>query len=385
MLGIRRRVGRNGDHRRAGGPQHLVIPIGRSAGELRVSCKRLGIVMEPNGATIEAAGVLNPGVARDRARRLLIFPRMVAPGNISRIGLARATSDGNFERLGTALEAQADYEFRSLPGGHGCEDARVTFVAELDAYVMAYTAFGPDGARIAVAISEDAYEWTRLGLVRFADDLLNAVDNKDAAFFPDVVRSPAGVPSLAFFHRPMRPETINGQTPIPIILTLPPREREATCMAYVPIEAAKENIRNLCRPMESVRVLEVGDTWGRLKNGAGTPPIRTNLGWMSLFHGVDAVDGPEGPSLCYSAGIMINDVDRPHHVAYRSPRPLLTPETRAERLGTVNDVVFPTGIDARDDGTIDIYYGAADTKIARARLDFGGASREDRNPSIIPH
>jgi predicted GH43/DUF377 family glycosyl hydrolase len=47
----------------------------------------------------------------------------------------------------------------------------------------------------------------------------------------------------------------------------------------------------------------------------------------------------------------------------------LGPETPEERIGIVNDVVFPTGIDVRDEGRYDVYYGAADARIARARFD----------------
>jgi len=53
----------------------------------------------------------------------------------------------------------------------GCEDPRVTFVPVLDRYLMAYTAFGTDGPRIAVAHSQDGYRWERLGLASFAPDL----------------------------------------------------------------------------------------------------------------------------------------------------------------------------------------------------------------------
>jgi beta-1,2-mannobiose phosphorylase / 1,2-beta-oligomannan phosphorylase len=330
----------------------------------------MGVVMRPDGSDFEVEGVLNPGVTRDRENNLLLFPRMVAAGNVSRIGLARVGKDAEVERLGVLLEAETDYERRGIAGGHGCEDARVTFIGELGAYVMTYTAFGPAGARIAIAVSSDAYTWTRLGLVHFPEQHLNAVDNKDAAFFPEAVQSPAGVPSFAFFHRPMRDETINGQTPIPVILALSPQLREAACIAYVPVADAKRDLRCLCEPVESVRVLEVGETWGKLKNGAGTPPIPTSLGWLSVFHAVDAIESPAGPSLFYSAGIMINDRDRPHRLIYRSPKPLLVPETNAERFGTVDDVVFPTGIDEAGDGAFDIYYGAADAKISRARCEL---------------
>jgi predicted GH43/DUF377 family glycosyl hydrolase len=235
---------------------------------------------------------------------------------------------------------------------------------------MSYTAFGPAGARIALACSEDGYRWKRLGLVRFPDAALNAVDNKDAAFFPAAVYSPAGVLSYAFFHRPMRAESLNGQTPISVITLLPPAEREMMCIAYVPAHVVQADITKLCAPTENARVLEVGDSWGRLKNGAGTPPVGTSKGWLSVFHGVDAVDRPEGPALFYSAGIVINDLRQPHRVVHRSPQPLLIPETTAERFGTVNDVVFPTGIDLVSEDVFDVYYGAADAKISRARIEI---------------
>jgi len=324
--------------------------------------------MTPNGSPDEAEGVLNPGVVRDREGRLLLFPRLVSEGNVSRIGIARVRQDGTVDRLGIVLEAGFAYERRDVPGGHGCEDARVTFIPVLDRYVMTYTAFGPLGARIAIAISEDAYSWSRLGPVTFVDRDLNRVDNKDAAFFPDVVQSPSGVPSLAFFHRPMLPETINGQTPISVILALPPEARETACIAFVPIAAVRNDLRNLCTAAESVRALPVGPTWGVLKNGAGTPPVRTEWGWLSVFHGVDAIDLPGGPALYYSAGVLLNDIDEPAKILYRSETPVLVPQTDAERFGTVNNVVFPTGIDRVNENEFDIYYGAADAKISRARL-----------------
>ncbi len=52
-----------------------------------------------------------------------------------------------------------------------------------------------------------------------------------------------------------------------------------------------------------------------------------------------------------------------------SPEPLLDPQTLDERVGIVNDVVFPTGIDVRGEGQYDVYYGAADARIACARVD----------------
>ena len=53
-------------------------------------------------------------------------------------------------------------------GSGGCEDPRVTYVEPLHRYVMSYTAFSPEGPRIALALSEDLFHWTRLGLATYA-------------------------------------------------------------------------------------------------------------------------------------------------------------------------------------------------------------------------
>lgn len=346
----------------------------RAAGEpsLDVTCRRLGVVLASTGSKLDVEGVLNPAIARDRDGALLMYPRMVAAGNVSRIGLARAAQTPTgpaFETPAVLFEPQAEYERRAVPGGYGCEDPRVTFVPRLDLYVMAYTAFGPHGPRIALATSHDAHAWTRLGLVRFADERLNHVPNKDAAFFPEPVLSPSGVPSFAFYHRPMLRQSVNGQAPIALILSLPPHEREVTCIAYVPVRDVLRDTGALRFAAESARAIPVGESWGRLKNGAGTPPVRTAAGWLSFFHGVDAPEHRDGRSLYYRAGIVVHDLERPDRLVYRSPLPLLGPETPEERIGIVNDVVFPTGIDVRDEGRYDVYYGAADARIARARFD----------------
>src|ERR1700681_2337584 len=134
---------------------------------------RLGQIMEPQpGDPHEAEGVLNPAAARGPDGHLYLFPRLVARGNYSRIGIARvrfndAGDPCSVERLGIALEPEADYE-RRPGGGGGCEDPRITFLEPLRRYVMMYAAFSAIGPRIAVAISRDLFHWTRLGLATFA-------------------------------------------------------------------------------------------------------------------------------------------------------------------------------------------------------------------------
>jgi beta-1,2-mannobiose phosphorylase / 1,2-beta-oligomannan phosphorylase len=71
--------------------------------------------------------------------------------------------------------------------------------------------------------------------------------------------------------------------------------------------------------------------------------------------------------------LLVLSRDFPHVIRYRSQEPVLTPELPQERQGIVANVVFPTGIDRRDDlgspDRFDVYYGMADNRIGVARLD----------------
>ncbi|MFN2461074.1 MAG: glycosidase [Candidatus Velthaea sp.] len=347
----------------------------RALARFEANITRLGVVMTPDGSPNEVEGILNPAAARARDGTLVLYPRAVGAGNVSRVGIARGTANGDaveFERHGYALEPQAEYERRpGKTGGMGCEDPRVTFVPVLERYVMAYTAFGLLGPRIAIAVSGDGYAWERLGLADFSAPGLPSGDDKDGAFFPEPVRSPAGVLSLAFYHRPMlRLSTLNGRAAVPTILDLPPEDRESTRIAYVPLEPVIADIRNILNVAESTLVLSPDGPWGRIKTGAGTPPVRIEEGWFSLYHGVDAVEAGGKYAMCYSAGIVVHDIDEPHKVLYRSHSPVMVPEGVDELHGIVSNVVFPTGIDVRADRTFDLYYGMADAKIGRARVDL---------------
>ena len=345
---------------------------------LDVAVERLGLVLAPDGDPSEVEGVLNPASARTRDNQLLLFPRAVAHGNISRVSRVKTRAlDKGFEikRDGFALEPAADYELRPHPG-YGCEDPRVTFVPVLDAYVMIYTAFGPTGPRIALALSDDAYNWKRLGLMKFNGPGMADGDDKDGVFFPAPVISPNGVPSLAFYHRPMlHLSAVDGRAAIPMIERMPFQDRESIRIGYIPLEPALQDRNRLLDVAESALVLSPNDDWGSIKIGGGTPPVRIEEGWMSLYHGVDLIDNTGSkPKFRYSAGLVIHDYEQPHRVLYRSPKPILTPEDDLERNGIVDNVVFPTAIDPRPDlgeRTFDVYYGMADYTIGAARMKLG--------------
>ncbi len=99
------------------------------------------------------------------------------------------------------------------------------------------------------------------------------------------------------------------------------------------------------------------------------------MAWLIVYHGVSEMAEPDsdGHHLCYSAGVMVLSKEHPSVILHRSAEPVLTPLLPQERWGTVPNVVFPTGIDRRDDlglpDRIDVYYGMADNRIGVARLD----------------
>lgn len=339
--------------------------------------RRLGVVMAPErGNPHEVEGVLNPAAARGRDGRLYLFPRLVARGNYSRIGIARVVFDANgdptgVERLGIALEPDADYE------RYGCEDPRITYVERLGLFVMSYTAFSERGPRIALAISEDLFRWRRLGLVRFEPYNgvdFGDVDNKDALLFPMPVPNPSGRPALALIHRPLfpgtEPETVVCQ-PRPRTVDLP---RESLWLSYCDLAHCEENLCHLVHYQEHYRLASPVAPWERVKVGGGAPPVSIGQDWLVLYHGVDGESDDNGRPrwLRYSAGVLVLDRHDPRFIRYRSPEPILEPETPDETEGAVANVVFPTGVDRRLDLSrpdwVDVYYGMADSRIGVARL-----------------
>ena len=345
--------------------------------------RRLGLVMEPDpGNVLEVEGVLNPAGVRGPDGQFYLFPRLVAKGNYSRIGIARvkfndAGDPSGVERLGIALEPEADYERRS-DGSGGCEDPRITFGEDLKQYVMTYTALSFQGPRIALALSEDLFHWQRLGLATFRpyDGIaFDGVDNKDASVFPVAIPDPAGQLAMAILHRPLFPGTRPEETVCQRESRVVDLHRESIWISYCPLHEAGDEPYHLCHFTLHSRLASPVAPWEQLKIGGGTPPILTRHGWMVIYHGVHELVEPSAAAhkLCYSAGVLVLSQEHPRVIRYRSPEPVLTPELPQERIGTVANVVFPTAIDRRDDlsfpDRFDVYYGMADNRIGVARLD----------------
>jgi beta-1,2-mannobiose phosphorylase / 1,2-beta-oligomannan phosphorylase len=348
----------------------------------------LDLVIEPEpGNAHEVGGILNPAAARGPDGQLYLFPRLVAEGNFSRIGIARVQFDSKgdpsgIERLGIALEPVMPYELR--PDGGGCEDPRVTFVEPLGRYVMTYTAFSPFGPRIALAFSYDLLHWERLGLATFEPYEgihFDGVDNKDAAMFPIAVPNPSDQLELAILHRPLFPGTMPEDTMMMDSNRDIDLHRESIWISYTP-----GVLRDVPFPLAHFtshhRLASPVSEWESLKIGSGAPPVMTKHGWLFIYHGVTDLKAPSSDAhqITYSAGVMILSKDHPQELLYRSTHPVLSPQPSMGPRGTPSNVVFPTGIDRRDDigqpDRLDVYYGINDFRIAVARLDV---------PETLPH
>ena len=195
--------------------------------------------------------------------------------------------------------------------------------------------------------------------------------DKDAAFFPEPVASPAGVESLAFYHRPTLPISVQrGESALSALEVLPPGLHEGIAIGYIPLAAAKptsapsapspKRTGSRCRPRPGER--------------SKSAPERRPCASRRLARG-DPRRGRAAASqrrcaAAYCAGVIVHDATRLDRIIFRSHEPLFVPEAPGEIHGTVGNVVFPTGIDPRGERAFDIYYGMADYEIGRGRLAF---------------
>jgi beta-1,2-mannobiose phosphorylase / 1,2-beta-oligomannan phosphorylase len=216
----------------------------------------------------------------------------------------------------------------------GFEDARAVWVEELARWVITCTAYGPAGPAVFMVTTEDFTSVERYGVIRQPED-------KNAALLPQRIDG-----RWVLLHRP---KTQFGGARGEIVLS-----RSADLVSW----SAPEQV---LQPRD-------GAWWDSLRIGLGPPPLRTERGWLLIYHGVKETVAGE----IYRVGLALLDIDEPARVLRRLPDWVLAPVESHERTGDVPNVVFPCGLlhDAPS-GEIRLYYGAADSSIclATARLD----------------
>ncbi len=205
----------------------------------------------------------------------------------------------------------------------GLEDPR--WIQLKGRHVLTYVAVSPRGIVTRMATSDNGLDWQRQGIIF-------GPENKDVVLFP------AKIDGYYYaLHRP----------------TSPFSRRNEMWIARSP---------DLMHWGDHRYLMGVGiHPWDSVKLGAGAPPVRTDQGWLAIYHGVDPQDR-------YSLGAVLLDLEHPWKVLARSRVPILSPEMNYECDGFWGQVVFTCGL-LFEENRFKLYYGASDQSICYAEID----------------
>ncbi|MBP2032524.1 putative GH43/DUF377 family glycosyl hydrolase [Clostridium algifaecis] len=235
--------------------------------------------------------------------------------SMSHIRLARSRDGINFK---------VDEKPFIFPGnkyeGFGIEDPRISKIDDI--YYITYSAVSKYGIVVSLAATSDFKSYRRLGNIF-------STENKDAVLFP---------------------EKINGKY---FALNRPVSKSSGKPVIWI-----SESKNLIDWGNHKVLACTRERYWDSSKIGAGIPPIKTERGWLELYHGVDENEH-------YYMGALLLDINDPSKVISRSEKPILEPKENYETEGFFKNVVFPCGAVKKND-EIYIYYGISDNSVALA-------------------
>jgi len=259
-------------------------------------------------------GIYNAGAVRHQGQVLLLVTIETLQGRCC-IHVARSDDGRRFAVQGEPLLARAEEGPFAEAEGQGVRDGRIT---PMDGqYYFTYLAESADGFRPALARTADFREVERVGL-------LAEPDAKAAALFPRKIGG-----RHALLYRP----SAGGSIWV----------KYSDDLQYWG---------------EGVVVMSPrGGYWDSSRIGAAAPPMEIEDGWLLLYYGAKQTSA--GP--LYRLGAAILERDDPSNVLHRLNIPLLGPREMYERVGDLNNTVFSCGALLDEDGTIQLYYGGADS------------------------
>lgn len=293
----------------------------------------------------ENLSVCNPGAWYENGTFFLLYRAAGDDeGHVIHFGLATSTDGFHFERHGElpVLSPSSDG-----PDAGCIEDPRIVKFDDAFFITYAYRPFPP--GRYWLNPGNDAHKpFARLNQTRFlAENLTNSglltttdfihykrlgrmtqahLDDRDVILFPEKVGR-----QYVMLHRPKEWVGPAYGTTYPAMWI----SYSADLLSW-----------------ERSELLLKGETEWERKIGGSTPPLRTDHGWLTLYHGVD----DRG---IYRVGAVLLDLDNPSKVIGRTKEPIMEPEYAYETQGLYNGVVFPTGNVIVGD-TLYVYYGGAD-------------------------
>lgn len=272
------------------------------------------------------ATVHNAGMAKYGDKYIMLFRSHLLNGR-SVIGIAESKDGYKFKvRKEPFLTASLDSKFGQYEE-YGVEDVRISQIG--NEYLLTYSAYSRHGVRIGLAKTKDFESVERISMITQAD-LRNVV---------------------------IFPEKING---LYVRLDRPHSEisKWSVWISYSPDLVYWGDSKVIMKP-ETYH-------WDEMKIGPGATPIKTEKGWLNIYHGVfETMAGA-----VYRLGVALHDLDDPSKLIGVSDKWILEPEDDWERVGYVPNVVFTCGAIAESDGSVKIYWGGADTVMCVGTADI---------------
>lgn len=308
-------------------------------------------ILKPGTNVWTAEAVLNPAAAVLGGRTHLIY-RAIGMDGVSRLGYA-SSADGIIfdERLPYPIYAARNpggtpvHERRYSPvmypsGGSwgGCEDPRMV-VIDGRVYVTFNTFLNWNMSVSVIWMGEE-------------DFLAKRFDRWEG---PYVIANSAREKNWMLF-----PEKISGR--LAVLIGIIDQDDSRVHVEYT------DDLTTLSqatfKTIDPQKVPNKSIAWHIHVRSAGPPPIKTDKGWLVLYHAHDAVE----PSR-YKLGAMLLDLVDPTKILCRSAGPVLSPDEHYENAGKPG-IVYACGAVVRN-GTLFVYYGGADKVVcvATAPLD----------------
>lgn len=206
----------------------------------------------------------------------------------------------------------------------GVEDPRITQIG--DKYYITYSAASSRGVGVGLAETNDFVTYKRHGIIL-------APENKDVMLFPEKISGKYYALTRPVPHSFGAPEMWIAESPD---------------LLYWGNHRFLMGLRK--------------GSWDGGRMGGGAVPLRTERGWLTLYHGADTKHR-------YCMGAVLLDLEDPGKVLARSTRPFMEPEADYEVNGFFGGVVFSCGALLIGD-TVRMYYGAADEVMAVADIQL---------------
>lgn len=298
-----------------------------------IKFKKLGIVMKPLKDQFGSFARFNPGIQLKDGVVHMLYRAVNSDikdreNYISYIGYAKLDTDTNI-----LYDSNEKVIFPTMPEeAKGCEDPRI--VDFEGSFYIFYTAYDGITARVAIAKTDDFIEYIKLGIINHHFHW-----DKDAFIFPERIGG-----KIAYLHR-VEPS-----------IQLDYFDSFDQLLSTKSWEGYEHKV-------EASTIMKSEYFWENRKIGGSVPPIKTDKGWLLLYHAVD-------DSFVYRGSVALLDLENPSKVIARIPYPLLEPVEEYELFGDVKNVVFPEG-GYINKGELFIYYGAADKYIAIAKIGVG--------------